>query len=210
MALAMTPVRNYILATLPDQDRARYFSTMETAVWPPREVVYEVGDVIDYIYFPEEGVASVLTIMADSSMSEVGMIGIEGVVGLNALLGGHVCAQHIVVQVPGRAWRMPTSAVKEAFEQSISVRASILRFAESFINLAAQTAACNRLHTIQQRCARWMLMARDRSSTDEMPMTHDFLSSMLGVRRSGVTVIANELAKQGLISYTRGRLRTLN
>jgi CRP-like cAMP-binding protein len=122
------------------------------------------------------------------------------------MLGGEVSAQHVIVQIPGRALRMPVALCKTAFDESAAVRTAMLLFASAFLNLSAQTAACNRLHSIEQRCARWLLMAYDRVLSEKMPMTHEFLASMLGVRRAGVTTTAGELQRSGLISYRQGEI----
>ena len=144
--------------------------------------------------------------MADAITIEVGMIGIEGAVGTAALLGGETSSQQALVQVSGSALRMNAAECKLAFDQSPAVRAVMMRFIEALFDLSAQTAACNRLHTIEQRCARWLMMARDRLQDNIMPMTHEFLASMLGVRRAGVTETAGDLQRSGLIRYHHGRL----
>ena len=198
--------QNRLLAAMPPVDRERFFADLEPVVLSLRQVLYEIGAPLEHLYFVEQGIASVLTTMADGSTIEVGMIGREGAVGVSALLGGRVSAQHIVVQVPGAALRMNARLCKEAFNQSEDVRSLILRFAESMMNLSAQTAGCNRLHSIEQRCARWLLMAHDRIQSDVLPMTHEFLSSMIGVRRPGVTETAGEFQRSGLIRYHHGQL----
>jgi CRP-like cAMP-binding protein len=145
--------------------------------------------------------------MADGSTSEVGMIGIEGIVGVSALLGAGISSQHVIVQLPGSALRMDAALCKAAFDLRLGVRATVLRFIDFFLALVTQTAACNRLHSARQRCARWLLMASDRTESDTIPITHEFLSFMLGVRRTGVTGIARELRRSGLIEYRHGRVR---
>jgi CRP-like cAMP-binding protein len=148
--------------------------------------------------------------MANGSTIEVGMIGTEGIVGVPALLGSEVSAQHIIIQVPGAALRMNAAECKAAFEESAAVRAPLLRFIGAFLDLSAQTAACNRLHNIEQRCARWLLMARDRLHGDVMPMTHEFLATMLGVRRAGVTETVGDLHRSGLIRNGRGAVTVID
>src|SRR5207249_11950442 len=137
-------------------------------------------------------------------------VGIEGAVGTAALLGGETSSQQALVQVAGSALRMNAAECKLAFDQSPAVRAAMMRFIEASFDLSAQTAACNRLHTIEQRCARWLLMARDRLQDDIMPMTHEFLASMLGVRRAGVTETAGELQRAGLIRNGRGEVTVVD
>ena len=147
-----------------------------------------------------------LTNMANGSTIEVGMIGREGVIGVSALLGAEISAQSTLVQIPGAGYRMSASRCKAIFDQSAVFRAAVLRFAEAMLNMAAQTAACNRVHSVEQRCARWLLMASDRIESETMPMTHEFLASMLGVRRAGVTTTAGDLQRSGLIRYHHGQL----
>jgi CRP-like cAMP-binding protein len=134
------------------------------------------------------------------------MIGREGVIGVSALLGAAVSAQSLIIQIPGSGYRMSASRCKARFDQSAAFRAAVLRFAQAMLNMSAQTAACNRLHPVEQRCARWLLMAGDRIGSAPMPMTHEFLASMLGVRRAGVTTTAGDLQRSGLIRYHHGKL----
>lgn len=198
--------KNRLLAAVPQEDLQRFFLDLDPVSLSLRQVLHQVGASLEHVYFLEQGVASVLTNMADGSTIEVGMIGMEGMVGVPALLGGEISAQQIIVQVPGDALRMSAALCKAAFDQSEAVRRVTLRFAEAMLNLSAQTAACNRLHSIEQRCARWLLMAFDRTQSETIPITHEFLASMLGVRRAGVTNTAGELQRSGLIRYQRGQL----
>jgi CRP-like cAMP-binding protein len=199
-----SPPKNRLLAALPQADFERFFAELEPVSLTLKQVLYQVGDPLGWVYFVERGVVSVLTSMANGASIEVGMIGNEGIVGVAALLGSEASAQQIIVQVPGTALRIKASACRAAFEQSAAVRALMHRFILAFIDLGAQTAACNRLHSIEQRCARWLLMARDRVASDEMPMTHEFLATMLGVRRAGVTETIGGLQLSGLIRNHRG------
>src|SRR5271155_5345218 len=176
-------IKNRLLAALSQKDLDQFFSDLYPVSLSLRQILYETGAPFEHVYFIEEGVASVLTTMANGSTIEVGMIGAEGMVGLPALLGGEISAQHVVIQIPGNALRINAALCKTAFDQSATIRATFLHFTEAILNLSAQTAACNRLHAIDQRCARWLLMAFDRIQSDAMPMTQEFLSSMLGVRR---------------------------
>jgi CRP-like cAMP-binding protein len=196
---------NRLLSALPAEDFARFFSRLEPLTLSLRQIIQDATQPIDRVYFIEEGVASVLTLMTDGSSIEVGMIGNEGMVGVSALLGGGP-SQQIIVQIPGKALWMSLAQCKRAFDESPAVRAVMLGFAGALLRLSSQTAACNRLHSIEQRCARWLLMAHDRVRTDRMPMTHEFLATMLGVRRAGVTTAAGELQRSGLISYRQGEV----
>ena len=200
------PPKNGLLAAFPPEDVKRFFSDLHPVSLSPRHVFYDVGAPLEDVYFIEQGLASILTNLTNGSMVAVGMIGIEGMVGVSVLLGDETAAQRVIVQVPGTALRMKAALCKAAFHESATVRGVLLRFAAARLNFSAQTAACNRVHSIKQRCARWLLMSSDRIQSDVVPMTHEFLSSMLGVRRTGVTAIAGELQRSGLIRYHRGQV----
>ncbi len=202
--------KNRLLAALPREEQKRFFSSLQPVSLPQRHVIYEAGGPLEEVYFMEQGVASVLTSMADGSTIEVGMIGLEGIVGVTALLGDELSTQQVIIQVPGSGLCMKAAECRAAFDQSAAVRVVMLRYLAALFDLASQTAACNRLHTIEQRCARWLLMARDRLHSDVLPMTHEFLASMLGVRRAGVTETAGELQRSGLIRYHHGELTIID
>ena len=202
--------KNRILAAVPQEDVDRFFESLQPVSLPLKHLIYRIGAPLDSVYFLEEGVASILTSMANGATIEVGMIGSEGVVGVAALLGGEASTQQIIVQVSGAALKMPAARCQEAFEQSPTFRAAVLRYVAVLLDLGAQTAACNRLHTIEQRCARWFLMALDRVPGDSLPMTHEFLASMLGVRRAGITETAGELQRSGLIRNHRGEVTVVD
>jgi CRP-like cAMP-binding protein len=206
MSAQPNTLKNRLLAALPPQDFCDFFSALEPVSLRQREILYGSGAPIEHVYFIETGVASVLTDMLNGSSIEVGMIGIEGMIGMSALLGAETSGQQVMVQIGGTALRMSAAPCKAAFDERATVRRVMHRFAESMINLSAQTAACNRLHSIEQRLARWLLMASDRIQSLTMPMTQEFLSTMLGVRRAGVTETAGELQRSGLIRYHRGQL----
>ena len=202
--------KNRLLAALPQENVERFFSDLCPVSLPERQVIYEAGGPIDHVYFIEEGLSSMLTTMADGSTIEVGMVGMEGMVGVSALLGGETSAQQVIMQIAGAGLRMNAALCKAAFDQSEAVRRVMLRFTEAVLNLAAQTAACNRLHSVEQRCARWLLMSSDRTQSDMLPLTQEFLSSMLGVRRAGVTETAGELQRSGLIRYHHGQITVID
>jgi CRP-like cAMP-binding protein len=203
-------VKNRLLATLPSEELDRFHSNLHPVTLSSRQVLHAAGAPIEDLYFPEEGLGSVLTNMANGSTIEVGMIGMEGVIGVSALLGAEVSVQMVLVQIPGTALRMSASRCRAIFDHSAAFRAAVLRFTEAILNVSAQTAACNRLHSVEQRCARWLLMASDRIGSKTMPMTHEFLASMLGVRRAGVTTTAGDLQRSGLIRYHPGQLTIID
>jgi len=206
MTLSTQQIKNRLLAGLPPDDLARLIEHLEPVSLPKKQILYEVGAPLEHIYFIEEGLASVLTTMEDGASSEVGMVGPEGLIGVSALLGGRLSAQHVVMQLPGRGHHIPAADCKQVFEQRPRVRAVVLRFIEDLLNLSSQTAGCNRLHSVEQRSARWLLMASDRVGANVLPLTQEFLAAMLGVRRSGVSEAASELQRSGLIRYRRGQI----
>ena len=208
--IPLSTYKNRILAAVPQEDFDRFFAGLQPVSLPLKQILYRVGDPLDSIFFIEQGVGSVLTSMASGATIEVGMIGLEGIVGAAALMGGEVSVQQIIVQVPGAALKMQAAKCREAFDQSPAFRAAVLRYVASLLDLGAQTAACNRLHNIEQRCARWFLMALDRMHGDVLPMTHEFLASMLGVRRAGITETAGELQRSGLIRNHRGEVTVVD
>jgi CRP-like cAMP-binding protein len=202
--------KNRLLAALSATDFAELADDLHPVALPKKQVLYEVGEPLDQIYFIEEGLASVLTTMEDGDSSEVGMVGPEGLIGVSALLGGSVSAQQVVVQLPGAAQRIAAATCKAVFESNPRVRRVLLRFVEDLLNLSAQTAACNRLHSVEQRTARWLLMASDRIASNVLPLTQEFLAAMLGVRRSGVSEAAGELQRSGLIRHQRGEITIID
>lgn len=199
--------RNHLLSALPEDELAEFRSSLTSVPLTHKQIIHEKNTQIDHIYFIEHGITSVLTVMSDGAMSEVGMIGAEGMVGMSALLGAETSTQRIIVQVPGSALRMNAALCKASFDRRPVFHRIVLRFVDAFLSLSAQTAACNLLHSAEQRCARWLLMASGRMRSDTVPMTHEFLSSMLGIRRTGVTAIAGGLQRAGVIQYHRGRIK---
>jgi CRP-like cAMP-binding protein len=206
-ASSSTPAtRNRLLAALPPEDLDRLWSRLEPAELPFRQTLHAVGEPIASVYFPETGYASMLAPLEDGDAAEVGLIGREGFIGLPVLLGAEFDDIEAMVQSPGTALRMSTAAFRDALERIPALRVLLLRYALVHLSQVARTAACNGRHHADQRLARWLLMARDRSEGDEFPMTHEFLSMMLGVRRAGITVAAGQLQKAGFIRYERGRM----
>jgi CRP-like cAMP-binding protein len=208
--LPIQPIKNRLLAGLSPEDLAELIHHLEPVTLPKKQVLYEVGAPLDHVYFLDEGLASVLTTMEDGASSEVGMVGPEGLVGASALLGGRVSAQHVVMQLPGRGHHIAAKQCKSVFDHSAGVRQVVLRFIEDLLNLSSQTAGCNRLHSVEQRSARWLLMASDRFDSNLLPLTQEFLAAMLGVRRSGVSEAMSELQRSGLVRYRRGEITIID
>ena len=210
MSLRQHSYKNRLLAAFSSEDIEQYFGTLTPVSLSLRDVLLDAGAPIENVFFVEEGLACILTKMANGFTIEVGMIGYEGMVGVTALLGDPISAHQIIIQIPGTALRMNAALCKAAFDGSASVRTVVNRFVGAVLNQSAQTAACNRLHTIGQRLARWLLIASDRTGSDMMPMTHDFLSTLLGVQRTGVTDTAGILQRSGVIHYRRGQIRIID
>ena len=202
--------RNRLLGAMSQVDADRFFSDLRPVAFALKQVVYEVGAPLDHVYFIEQGMASILTKMINGDSIEAGMIGLEGVVGLSALFGDETSGQHVLVQAPGTALCMSAADCIAAFDQSAEVRKVILRYTGALLTVGTRTAACNSLHSLQQRTARWLLMMHDRLQSDAMPLTHEFLSTMLAVRRTRVTEAAGTLQRLGLIRYARGVVTILD
>jgi CRP-like cAMP-binding protein len=198
--------RNRLLAVLPPDDLARLRTRLEAVELPFRKVLHVPGKPIEAVYFPETGYVSMVAYLEDGDAAEVGLAGYEGMVGLPVLLGADHDDIEAMVQASGTALRMDAQAFREELERIPSLRNLLLRYALVHHGQVARTAACNGRHHTDQRLARWLLMAHDRSQGDDFPMTHEFLSMMLGVRRAGITVAAGTLQKAGLIRYNRGRI----
>jgi CRP-like cAMP-binding protein len=191
-------------------DTDQFFSNLHFVAFSLRQILYEVGAPLEYVYFIEQGVASILTKMTNGEGIESGMIGSEGMVGLAALFGHEVSGQHVIIQAPGTAFRMSAADCIAAFDGSAAVRKVMMRYMGTILGIATQTAACNRLHSLKERSARWLLMMYDRLQSDAMPLTQEFLSVMLGTRRTRVTEAAGELQRSGLIRYVRGIVTILD
>jgi CRP-like cAMP-binding protein len=202
--LEQPAVRNRLLAALSPDD----FSLLAPALMPMRlelkRVLYEPYQPVRTVYFPESGIVSMLAPLEEGRFMEVGLVGREGLVGLTAVLGADSAATQALVQAPGTALQLRSAELKGAFEASATLRGLLLRYAHAHHAQVAQTAACNGHHLLEERLARWLLMAHDRAEGDEFPMTQEFMSLMLGVRRAGVSVAASILQKAGAIRYRHG------
>jgi CRP-like cAMP-binding protein len=164
----------------------------------------------EYVYFPVAGLISVVATMADGAAVEIGMIGREGMFSISAILSEDVPSDTAMVQLPGRALRIRAALLRQEMQTGATVRTLLLRYTLAFVSAVAQSAACNRLHLLEQRCARWLLACHDRAENDTFPMTHEFLAMMLGVRRPGVTLAAQSLQEHGLITYNHGTMTILD
>jgi CRP-like cAMP-binding protein len=206
MAASDLPVSNLFLAALPREDLDHLRPHLEPVDLPLRQVLHEVGEPIEHIYFHDGGMTSLLIPLEDGAILEVGVVGKEGLVGLPALLGAVTAPHESMVQMPGAASRIRTDALRAAMPRSLALLDRVLRYSQALHAQVSRTAVCNVHHNLQERLARWLLMAHDRAEADMLPLTQEFLSMMLGVRRAGVTVAAHILQEAGAIRYCRGRI----
>lgn len=201
---------NKVLTTLPDPEFARLLPLLEPVSLSSAERLTEIGEATRFVYFPESCVISCHADMQDGKSAEVGMIGKEGVAGLTALMGARPASQSLKVTVGGSALRMRRAEFERELRQGEALRQSLFAYAGDYLTQVSQRAACATLHRMEQRLAVWLLMLSDRLGGDAMEMTHERIAYHLGVRRAGVTEIAGELQRAGVISYTRGSLRVVN
>jgi CRP-like cAMP-binding protein len=205
------PIKNRILAALPSKDYERLRPHLEFISLPLHVTLYKSGDFIEHVYFPGEGVVSLNTHMRDGAAIEVGLIGMDGLVGIPVLLGDDIAFEEAVVQIPGHALRMRSAHLKERLKKAHnSLLTQLLLYTRTLMKQVTQTAACNRLHTVEERLARWLLMCHDRVESDELPLTQDFISHMLGTRRASVGTAATKLQAAGVIRYSKGHITILN
>jgi CRP-like cAMP-binding protein len=203
-------IANRILSSLPTEEYERILPDLKTVPLKFRVSLHEPGDKMPYVYFPNTGVISMLTVLEDGDAVEIATIGNEGMTDLSVFLGLDASDSRLLIQVPGNAMRMESDRFREHVEQIPILRARLGSYAMSLFALVSQSAACNRMHPIVERCARWLLMTHDRVDAVVFPMTHQFLSEMLGVRRPSVSVAAEALQAANLITYHRGRVTVLN
>jgi CRP-like cAMP-binding protein len=201
--------RNHLLKSLSPEDRDLLLPRLELIAMPTRHVVEERNKEIKHVYFVEEGIVSVV-LTADNAEVEIGLIGCEGMSGLYVLLGNHQSPYKTYAQVSGRAHRIDADEFRGVLVQSETLRALLLRYVQAYLVQTSHTAIANARATLEQRLARWTLMAQDRLDDNIVPLTHEFLSIMLGVRRAGVTVAIHALQERGLIKASRGRITVLD
>ena len=201
---------NHLLAALPTEAFDRLKIHLEPISFALGDVVYESGAHMEYVYFPTTSHISLLYTMLDGSTAEMGLVGQEGVVGIALFMGGETTPNRAMVQGGGLAFRMKAKAMLDEFKRGGEFQHLLLRYTQALITQISQTAVCNRLHSVEQRLCRWLLMTHDLAQSDELQMTHEFISNMLGVRREGVTMAARRLQEMGMISYVRGHIQILD
>jgi CRP-like cAMP-binding protein len=204
------PASNQLLAALPDEELLRWRHHLEPVELHAGQVLYEPGRLQSHVYFLSTAIVSLLYVTEDGESAEIAVIGNEGVVGIALFMGGETTLNRAVVQRAGLALRLTGQAIKAEFSRSTPLLHLLLRYTQALITQMAQTAVCNRHHTVDQQLCRWLLMSLDRTQGDELIMTQQLIANMLGVRREGVTEAALKLQHAGLISYARGHVKVLD
>lgn len=210
MLAELLPVKNRIFAALPQQEYKRLLPQLELVSLQVGESLYKSGDFIEYVYFLDSGLISLITHMSDGTSIEVGIIGRDGMVGIPVLLGDEIAFEEAIVQIAGGGVRLKSSLLKDSLKRKHSpLLTQLLLYTRNLMKQVVQTAACNRLHTVEERFSRCLLMCHDRMESDEVPLTQKFISNMLGTRRASVGTAAKGLQAQGLIRYSRGHIMIL-
>ncbi len=201
---------NRLLALLPPADYQRLSPRLHAVPLPDKRVLYNARSPIDYVYFPSDCMISAMTRMEDGSAIEVATIGNEGMAGLTAFVGGESSPNEVMVQVGGDGLRMSADVLRDECSRDGPLRRLLVHYNTAYATQVSYSVACNGLHKVEQRCCRWLLMTADRVGSDVLPLTHEFLGVMLGVRRSSVTDVLQPLQERGLIQNTRGEIRVVN
>ena len=206
----VSPKQNRLLAALPAADYDRILPELEPVMLPLGMVVYESGGTLGSVYFPTDSIISLLYVMEDGASAEIAVTGFEGLVGIALFMGGETTPSRAVVQSAGSGYRLKAALLKKEFDIGGALQHLALRYTQALITQMAQTAVCNRHHSVEQQLCRWLLLSLDRLSSNQLSMTQDLIANMLGVRREGVTEAAGRLQKAGLIRYSRGHIVVLD
>ncbi len=198
--------QNRILAALPEREQALVRPDLERVTLRARDILYPADEPLSHVYFPQGAVLSVLTVMQSGAAVEIGTFGLEGLSGAQLILGGDRAPSQMICQIPGEALRMPVPQFLSHLKTARTFQRIVRRYTEALFNFMGQSIACNRLHTVDERCARWLLMSHDRVGGDQFDLTQEFLAIMLGVHRPGVSIAAASLQQAGFIKYTRGHV----
>jgi len=204
------PEQNHLLAALTPAERARIYPHLQLVPLPLGKVIYESGDVMGHVYFPTDSIVSLLYVLADGASAEISVVGNEGLVGITLFMGGETTPSQAIVQSAGSAYRLIGQLIKEEFHRNGGMQLLLLRYTQTLIMQMAQTAVCNRHHSVDQQLCRWLLLSLDRLNSSTLTMTQELIANMLGVRREGVTDAAGKLQKLGAIQYARGRITVLD
>ena len=205
-----TPKLNRLLAALPPPIYEMLLPQLELVSMPLAKVLYESGDVMRHVYFPVDCIVSLLYVMENGASAEISVVGNEGVIGISLFMGGESTSSRALVQSAGQAYRLSDKHFKEAVSRHVEMLQLMLRYVQALITQMAQTAVCNRHHSIDQQLCRWLLLSLDRLPSNQLSMTQELIANMLGVRREGVTEAAGKLQRLGVIEYRRGQITVLN
>jgi CRP-like cAMP-binding protein len=209
VAIANT-AQNHILAAMLPSTMARMTPSLEQVPLPLGKVLYESGDTMHYVYFPTDSIVSLLYVMENGASAEISVVGNEGMIGIALFMGGESTPSRAIVQSEGQAFRLPAALFKREVNQHGELLQQLLRYTQALITQMAQTAVCNRHHTIDQQLCRWLLLSLDRLPGNQLNMTQELIANMLGVRREGVTEAAGKLQRLGVIAYNRGHITVLD
>jgi CRP-like cAMP-binding protein len=205
-----SPQQNHILEALPRSERERLFPYLKLVTLPLGKALYESGDLLRHIYFPTDSIISLLYVLKDGASAEIAVVGNDGAVGVALFMGGETTTNRAIVQSAGSAYQMTGPRLKEEFQRHGELLHILLRYTQALITQMAQTAVCNRHHSVDQQLCRWLLLSLDRLASDKLTMTQELIANMLGVRREGVTEAAGKLQKLGVIQYSRGQITVLD
>jgi CRP-like cAMP-binding protein len=202
--------QNQLLAALSSAERARLEPHLELVQMPLGKVIYEPGEMLAYVYFPIDSIVSLLYVMADGASAEISVVGNDGIIGIALFMGGETTPSRAIVQSAGKAYRLIGERLQDEFHRNGQLQLLLLRYTQALLTQMAQTAVCNRHHSVDQQLCRWLLLALDRLPANRLEMTQALIANMLGVRREGVTEAAGKLQKLGVIRYTRGHITVLD
>ena len=205
-----SPKQNHLLAALPGAVYARLLPDLEIVDMPLGRALYEAGSTMEHVYFPTTSIVSLLYVMVDGASAEIAVTGFDGLVGISLFMGGESTPSRAVVQSAGFGYRLRAAVLKKEFNLGGELNHLALRYTQALITQMAQTAVCNRHHSLEKQLCRWLLLSLDRLHGNELTMTQELIANMLGVRREGVTEAAGRLQQSGLIQYTRGRIVVLD
>lgn len=210
MLVAHKPLQNHLLAALPAEIVARLLPHLEWMPMPLGEVLYESGGQLQHVYFPTTAIVSLHYVTENGASAEIAGVGNEGVLGVSLFMGGNTTPSQATVQTGGQGYRLKKLLMMEEFDRAGPMMKLMLRYTQALMTQMSQTAVCNRHHSIEQQLCRWLLLTLDRLPSNELTMTQELIATMLGVRREGITEIAGNLQRAGLISYRRGHITVLN
>jgi len=205
-----SPLENNLLAALSEDELKRLVPNLEPVSLALGQVIYESGGQMSHVYFPTDSIISLLYLMENGATAEIGVTGFEGMVGIALFMGGDTTPNRAVVQSAGIAYKMKASALQAEFIKGGLFQQLLLRYTQALITQISQTAVCNRLHSVEQQLCRWLLLSYDRLHSNKLVMTHNLISNMLGVRREGITIAAQQLQERGLIRYVRGTITLID